>query len=305
MNVMEQLLKQLTSSELLTEETKTEIATALQAHVDEVTKQTKLEVTANLTERWMAERETLVESLDGRLQELLEAEMSELQTELSAFRDLEAEFAARLVEEKQKMAAQLQDELATLAESLDVFVEVQLETELQQLRESIEAEQEKAFGRKLFEAFKEEFKSAYVNEGEIFTKLAEAEQRLQETAEALVRADKKIATFERETKMAQVLKPLTGRNREVMEAILDTVETPLLEEAYKTFIGRVLRESDASASEKEKSVLAEAKQDEKVVSGIKVTGDDTDKQKIQESQAQTLNTLTEAQRAHIRAMAGL
>jgi hypothetical protein len=43
-----------------------------------------------------------------------------------------------------------------------------------------------------------------------------------------------------------------------MEAILKNVDTDQLDSAYKTFIGRVIRESDeATVSEKEGKVLAE------------------------------------------------
>jgi hypothetical protein len=59
--------------------------------------------------------------------------------------------------------------------------------------------------------------------------------------------------------MENVLSPLVGRQREVMEAILRTVPTEQLEEGYKTFIGRVIRESEDS--EKEGKVLAEGKEE--------------------------------------------
>ena len=61
----------------------------------------------------------------------------------------------------------------------------------------------------------------------------------------------------RDKKLKEVLAPLTGRSRDVMEAILKNVDTEQLDEAYKTFIGRVIRESEATGSENEDKVLAE------------------------------------------------
>jgi hypothetical protein len=82
--------------------------------------------------------------------------------------------------------------------------------------------------------------------------------------------------------MNDILSPLSGRPREVMEAILRNVDTENLEQGYKTFIGRVLREaSDDNAGgtktqQKEDKVLAEGeKKDKKDVlkEGVAVTGD--------------------------------
>jgi len=62
----------------------------------------------------------------------------------------------------------------------------------------------------------------------------------------------------REKKLKEVLSPLKGRSKDIMEAILKNVDTDQLDGAYKTFIGRVIREeSEATSSEKEGTVLAE------------------------------------------------
>lgn len=88
--------------------------------------------------------------------------------------------------------------------------------------------------------------------------------------------------------MESVLEPLSGRSREVMEAILKNVDTTNLEEGYNTFIGRVLRETEADDSEKEDEVLAESeeKKDEALKEGVVLTGDtdETAEESINESE---------------------
>jgi Asp-tRNA(Asn)/Glu-tRNA(Gln) amidotransferase C subunit len=69
----------------------------------------------------------------------------------------------------------------------------------------------------------------------------------------------------RDKKLKEVLAPLSGRTKDVMEAILKNVDTEQLDEAYKTFIGRVIRESEATSSEKEDKVLAEGASKKPVV----------------------------------------
>jgi hypothetical protein len=53
------------------------------------------------------------------------------------------------------------------------------------------------------------------------------------------------AEIVRETKLERILAPLSGKKREQMEFVLQNVETSRLEEAYKHFIGRVLKEDPA------------------------------------------------------------
>jgi hypothetical protein len=91
-----------------------------------------------------------------------------------------------------------------------------------------------------------------------------------------------------------------------MEAILKNVDTEQLDEAYKTFIGRVIRESEATGSEKESPVLAESaskKPDTKrvVESAVAVTGDT---EVVTESE--TPKSTADADRlARIRRIAGI
>jgi hypothetical protein len=98
-------------------------------------------------------------------------------------------------------------------------------------------------------------------------------------------------------KLDEILSPLSGRQKEVMEAILKTVDTDDLERGYKTFIGRVVRETEEVDSEKEDKVLAEGadveKEDKVLAEGADVDGDDTanDKQEtVVEGEVKTGDT---------------
>jgi hypothetical protein len=104
---------------------------------------------------------------------------------------------------------------------------------------------------------------------------------------------------------------LSGRQHEVMEAILRTVPTEQLEEGYKTFIGRVIRESE-DISEKEEAVLAEneAKSDDKsekteaktdeISEGVVVTGDNEEQLK-EEAEIRQISESTK----ELRRLAGI
>lgn len=263
---MEELLNKLLEADVLSEETKKELKEAFETQVkgavDTAKKETEEQVRAELTEQWVKEREALIEAIDAKVSEYLETELSALKEDIDRFRDLEAEHAERLTETKKEMADELKSDLQELIEKLDAFLEIRLTAELDELREDLAEEKKKQFGRKIVEAFGEEFKSMFLDEDSAEAELAETRARLEDAEEALEEATRAKDKLERKMKLEEVLSPLEGRARDVMEAILKNVSTDMLEEGYKTFIGRVLKESDDTA-EKEGKVLAEGAEEKK------------------------------------------
>jgi len=270
---MNELLQKLLEAEILTEDTKSELEEAFKTQLDEAIAAAKDEaaadVRAELTEQWVTEKSTLIEAIDSKVGEFLETEVDELKEDIERFRDLEAEYAEKLVEEKAAMGDELKSDLGDLVEKIDSFLEIRLASEIEELREDIDVVRKNEFGRKIFEAFSEEFVAEYSDEESAETSLRETEERLTDTQEQLEEAERKLSSMEREQKLSEVLAPLTGKSREVMEAILKNVDTKQLEEGYKTFIGRVLRETSgddetaiSEKEEKEDKVLAEGEKEE-------------------------------------------
>jgi hypothetical protein len=311
---MDELLKKLLAAEVLTEDTKVELEAAIKKQLDEAMdsarQQATVEVTAQLEEQWIQEREILIEALDTKVSEVLTDELSELREDIERFRDLEAEFAEKLVEAKSEMADALKGDIDTLVEKLDKFLEIRLTSEVEELREDIEVVRKNEFGKKVFEAFVSEFKNHYELDDST-SKLDEAEARLQDALTALEETEKKLAKMERSKKLEQVLSPLSGRTREVMEAILKNVDTNMIEEAYKTYIGRVVKETsskdevkEGKTSEKETKVLAEGVK--QIKSGVVKTGDT--KEQLDESaklDQESKPGITDDEKARLRRLAGI
>lgn len=311
---MEELLQKLLESEVLTEDTQKELQEAFDAKINEAVEAAKAEaaadVRAELTEQWVNERDALIEAVDAKVGDFLDSELEELKTDIERFRDLEAEAAEKLVEAKALMAEELKSDLAELVEKLDSFLEIRLRAELEELQEDIERVKKDEFGRKIFEAVQAEFQANFADDESLEGTLRETEKRYQDTAEALEEAERKLAAMERKEKLDEVLAPLSGRQKEVMEAILKNVDTEQLEEGYKTFIGRVLKETEEDKSEKEDTVLAEsASEDEEkelLENGAVKTGDDAEQLAENEEQlSETEHKLSEETRKRLRKMAGL
>lgn len=311
---MDELLQKLLESEVLTEETQKELQEAIETKVNEAVQAAKDEaaadVRAELTEQWVNERDALIEAVDAKVGDFLDSELEELKSDIERFRDLEAEAAEKLVEAKATMSEELKKDLAELVEKLDSFLEIRLRAELEELTEDIERVKKDEFGRKIFEAVREEYASSFADDESLEGTLRETEKRYEDATEALEGAERKLAAMERAQKLDEVLAPLSGQQKDVMEAILKNVDTEQLEEGYKTFIGRVLKETEEDESEKEDTVLAESASEDdkkKLLENAKVkTGDKADVIAENESQlSETEQKLSEESRKRLRRMAGL
>lgn len=141
------------------------------------------------------------------------------------------------------MAVQVAEEMDSLVDKLDEFLEQRIAAELAELREDIEIAKQNDFGRKIFEAYETMYTQGFVNEDSVQAKLNLAESKLAAAQKQLKAVESEKASVVRESKMSSVLSPLTGTAREQMSFILKNVPTAKLEESYKTFLPRVLRES--------------------------------------------------------------
>lgn len=301
---MDEILQKLLSSELLSEDAKAEISSQWTAAVDQYKQTVREEVTgevrAEIAEMWATEKDALVEKVDSFVAGKLAEEIEELKADIERFRDLEAEYAEKIVEEKHEMAEQLSQELDQLVDKMDAFFELRLSEEFQELREDLEVVKQNEFGRKIFEAFATEFGRSYVDEDSIQSKLSAAVAKLADAEKTIGKLEEAQAKMVREAKLEKILAPLNGKKREQMAFVLQNVETARLEEAYNHFIGRVLKEEAAPAA-----AAPAAKPEEKTAARaltesatVVVTGEEL-------SEAQSKPAAQGDKFAHLRKLAGM
>lgn len=268
---MDEILQKLLQSELLSEETKAEISeqwtTSVETFKTQVREETANEVRAQLAEQWIAERDELVTKVDGFVAEALVKEIAELKADIERFRDLEAEYAEKIVEEKHKLAEEVASELDQLVDKIDAFFEVRLAAELDELKEDIDVVKQNEFGRKIYEAFASTFATAHIDEESVQSQLKVAEAKLVDLQQALATSEENRIAIVREAKLEKLLTNLTGKKREQMEMVLKNIETNRLEESYKFFIGRILKEDVAAPA----ATLTEGAEDGKKTTVV--TGD--------------------------------
>lgn len=283
MNILQTLLE----NEILSPENKVEIEEAIQTQITEAVEQAvneaKVEVEASvraeLAEQFVTDKEALVEALDTKAQQFLESELIELKDDVESFRDLEAEYAEKVINNKKQLSEVAKKDFSQLVNILNEFLEERVTAEFEELKEDISEVKKIKFGQSIYEAMKSTFESDYFDKGELDRKAAQAQTELKETKAALLVAQKQLNESTRKATLNAALSSLDGRPREIMEAILLKTPTDKIEKVYEQFIGRVLNKSVVEeTTQKEAKVLAEgsntqSKKEKIVTETVAVVGD--------------------------------
>lgn len=250
---MEEILKAVLSSEILSEETKTQLTEHVKTLEKSLRESIETEVRAELAEKWVQERDDLAQKMEVFVSESLQQEITELRDDIKQFRNLESEYEAKLAEqrvlmaeevvaEKQKLQSALEEELETLVDKLDEFLEIRLSEELTELAEDIQLVKNSKLGQEMFEAYAEIFMRSHLSKTGVMKKLEEAEKQVELLSTKLEESTMVTADLIRESKMTNLLSNLSGSKREQMEILLKGVSTERLEETYKQFVGRIMKE---------------------------------------------------------------
>jgi hypothetical protein len=214
-----------------------------------------------LDEAYAADKATMVAEHAARLKKVDEFVISSVTRELKEFaQDQRAlnEARARLAgEAKAKLAETQKKFVAESAKKVERVVNETLTREMRQLHEDLEANRQNMFGRRIFEAVAAEFMTSYLAEGTEMRKLqkvVEAKEaelntvktKLDETVQASQNFARKVKLAEdraaREKIMAELLSPLRGEKRAVMESMLETIKTDALKTQFDRLLPVVLAE---------------------------------------------------------------
>jgi len=182
----------------------------------------------------------------------LSKEISEFATDK---KDL-AETKVKLVREaKSKFAEIKQNFIQRSSKVVENAVTKKLTSEIKQLKEDIDGARNNDFGRKIYEAFAQEFAGSFLNEKSETSKLlkiidkknhelAEAQQvvaekdNLVESVQREIRVTKDL--MERKAVMGELLGPLDASKREIMNDLLESVQTKKLNEAFDKYLPAVM-----------------------------------------------------------------
>jgi hypothetical protein len=188
------------------------------------------------------------------------------------------ETKVKLVKEAKSQMKKLKDAFITKsAKVVEDAVTKKLGEELTQLKEDITAARQINFGKRVFEAFASEYQSSYLNEksetskllkvvDEQMLKIEEAKKSIDEKQAVIESKEQEIARskdlMERKETMAELLKPLSKDKADVMNQLLESVQTKDLKSAYAKYLTPVM--DDKNVASNAKKVISEAKGDRAV-----------------------------------------
>jgi len=200
-------------------------------------------------------------------------------------RDL-AETKVKLVREaKDKFEKIKQSFVQRAAKVVEGTVTRKLTTEIKQLKEDIDNARNNDFGRKIYEAFAQEFAGSYLNEKSETSKLLKIikkkEQELAEAKHAMAEKETLVESTQREIRvtkdlmerkavMGELLAPLGADKREIMKELLESVQTKKLNEAFDKYLPAVMEGQTRKVADK-KVMLSE---------GSEVTGNRESKPEV-------------------------
>jgi hypothetical protein len=170
-------------------------------------------------------------------------------------RDL-AETKVKLVREaKTKFEDIKQRFIQRSAKVVETAVTRKLTSEIKQLKEDIDGARNNDFGRRIYEAFAQEFAGSYLNEKSETSKLLKIiekkEQQLAEAKNVITEKNTLVESRDRELRitkdlmqrkqiMAEMLAPLSADKKEVMQQLLESVKTEKLSVAFDKYLPAVM-----------------------------------------------------------------
>ena len=183
-----------------------------------------------------------------------------------------------VVETKVKLVAEAKKQMAKLKEAfiqksakiVEQAVTKKLGEELTQLKEDITKAKESNFGKSIFEAFASEYQASYLNEksetakllkvvDETTLQLAKAKESIDENKAVIesknAEARKTADLMERKETMAELLKPLGKNKSDVMNQLLDSVQTDRLKASFDKYLPHVMADKPVKETTK---VLSES-----------------------------------------------
>jgi hypothetical protein len=217
---------------------------------------------ARMAENFAKLEEFVVESLSSELAEFYEDKKDLAETKVKLVREAKQRFN----EAKQKF-------IERSAELISETVEKHLKREILQLKEDIDLARKNDFGRKIFEAFSNEYMISHLNEKSETSKLlrvleikdkqlheakAHAVKVMKLVESAQVEKKKLVESAQRTEIMNELLSPLAADKREIMKDLLESVQTNRLRVSFEKYLPSVI--DSAQTPKRTKAMITESKE---------------------------------------------
>lgn len=221
---MEEILARLLNNNLLTEDSRKEISESVRTYITDYEVKTKAELLEQLSESIIAERNEFAESVEQKFKTVIAAQLQNLNEEISNFRDLEFEYKTKLANEKIKLTEAFEAEKRELASAIASQLDEAINQSFNELHTDLRAVRELGFGRKLFEAFKNEYTESYLDQDGLKNTLDELRAERDALRSQVVTLESHRKEIKREQLIAECLGKTRGNTREQLKIILENTD---------------------------------------------------------------------------------
>jgi hypothetical protein len=217
---------------------------------------------SRMAENFAKLEEFVVESLSTELAEFYEDKKDLAETKVKLVREAKARFNEVRVKFIERSA-----------ELISETVEKHLKKEILQLKEDINLARKHDFGRKIFEAFANEYMTSHLNEKSETSKLLRVlsikDKQLHEAKAYVAKATKLVESKEAEKQhlvasaqrteiMNELITPLGSDQREIMKDLLESVQTSRLRTSFEKYLPAVI--DGVNTPRRAKAVITEGKE---------------------------------------------
>lgn len=187
-------------------------------------------------------------------------ELKEFHEDKKSLVDQRAKLIAEGKKKLEETRASFVRRAARLAES---FIKTNMQREFYELRHELKEAKQKRFGMKIFEAFANEFSLSHFNSNKEIKKLvnalkhrdkliegmqAEQSKKLELLESATKRARRAEDLLERSKTLNTLLAPLDKRSKQVMQELLENVNTSQLESKFEQYLPSVMKTDSKTKS---------------------------------------------------------
>jgi len=193
-----------------------------------------------------------VAKLDEFVTESLASELAEFHEDKKSL----VEQKVKMVKEgKKQLAEAKKDFISKAANKVEGVINKVISEEVKTFRDDITKARENDFGRRIFEAFANEYGTSYLNESKdikdlqttlakMETQLAEANNKIAESEDSVKLTESKLKVaedrFARKETLNELLAPLGKEKKEIMSDLLESVKTENLEKQFNKYLPSVL-----------------------------------------------------------------
>jgi hypothetical protein len=311
---MKDILAKLFESQVLSEEARAQLETGIMEALQAASDQATLDAQATVAKQWALERTALIEAVEAKVTAAIEPEVAVLRETIQQFQTMKVDLGKRYIAREKELAENVRNDMTQLVNDLDSFMADTVAKHLAETKSTLKKIHEDNFGRRIYKAFVREFSEKHADMSAITNEMTQLRKKLEESVGENSALRSKLDDGARKAKVKELLTPLQGETRKVMEAVLASVPTEKLDESYKMFLTRVLKTPEKEKSEvlaeKGKAAPAAAPQTQgkskSGIKGIEKTGDATPlpAKKTPDQINEGVDEELEASLRHLKKMAG-